>query len=182
MEGGEDGLVDLIGSPTSDMSAAMEENLAQANDASIVDFDAGIADRADGDGQSNPLQERKVDVDMEQLRLEAGEPVGDGLERLTDRIEMVQPFLETEVGEVVGAEFVAQKGREFLILLEEGALEVGAEDMMAMLDLIDDGGELAAVPAVQAGAEDLGNLVCGGPPQAAVPTLRQYLLGGRMSA
>jgi hypothetical protein len=26
--------------------------------------------------------------------------------------------------------------------------------MMAMLDLIDDGGELAAVPAVQAGAED----------------------------
>ena len=35
---------------------------------------------------------------------------------------------------------------------EEVALEVGAEDMMAMLDLIDDGGELAAVPAVQAGA------------------------------
>jgi hypothetical protein len=31
--------------------------------------------------------------------------------------------------------------------------------MMAMLDLIDDGSELAAVPAVQAGAEDLGNLV-----------------------
>jgi hypothetical protein len=28
MEGGEDGLVDLIGSPASDMSAAMEENLA----------------------------------------------------------------------------------------------------------------------------------------------------------
>jgi len=50
MEGGEDGLVDLISSPTSNMSAAMEENLAQADDASIVDFDAGIADRADGDG------------------------------------------------------------------------------------------------------------------------------------
>ena len=41
---------------------------------------------------------------------------------------------------------------------EEVALEVGAEDMMAMLDLIDDGGELAAVPAVQAGAEYCGNL------------------------
>jgi hypothetical protein len=64
MEGGEDGLVDLIGSPTSDMSVAMEENLTQADDASIVDFDSGIADRADGDGQSNPLQERKVDVDI----------------------------------------------------------------------------------------------------------------------
>jgi hypothetical protein len=36
----EDGLVDLISSPTSNMSAAMDENLAQADDASIVDFDA----------------------------------------------------------------------------------------------------------------------------------------------
>ena len=67
----------------------------------IVDFDAGIADRADGDGQSNPLQERKVDVDIEPLGLEAGETVGDGLERLTDCIEMVQASLETKVAEVV---------------------------------------------------------------------------------
>jgi hypothetical protein len=129
-----------------------------------VDFDARIADRADGDGQSNPLQKRKVEVDVELLRLEAGETAGDGLERLTDRIEMVQPFLETEVGEVVGAEFVAQESRALFILFEESALEIGAEDMMAMLDLIDDGGELAAVPAVHAGAEDLGNLVGGEPP------------------
>ena len=118
-----------------------------------MDFDARIADRADGDGQSNPLQERKVDVDVEPLGLESGETVGDGLEGLTDRIEMVQPFLETEVGEVVGAEFVAEESGELLVLLEEGTLEIGAEDMMAMLDLIDNGSELAAVPAVQAGAE-----------------------------
>jgi Transposase len=48
--------------------------------------------------------------------LESGETVGDGLERLADRIEMVQPFLETEVGEVVGAEFVAEESRELFIL------------------------------------------------------------------
>ena len=66
-----------------------------------MDLDAGIADRTDGDGQSNPLQERKIDVDVEPLRLEAGETVGDGSEGLTDRIEMVQPFLETEIGEVL---------------------------------------------------------------------------------
>jgi hypothetical protein len=36
MEGGEDGLVDLIGSPASDMSAAMEENLAQADDGTLI--------------------------------------------------------------------------------------------------------------------------------------------------
>ena len=36
--------------------------------------------------------------------------------------------------------------------------------MMAMLDLIDDGGELAAHPAVEALAEDRGDLVGGQPP------------------
>jgi len=119
-------------------------------------------------------------VDIEPLRLEAGEPVGDGLERLTDRVEMVQPFLEAEVGEVVGAEFVAQESREFLILFEAGALEVGAEDMMAMLDLIDDGGQLAAVPAVQAGAEDLGNLIGGESPQAEFATSLEQLVDGEV--
>ena len=36
---------------------------------------------------------------------------------------------------------------------------------MAMLDLIDDGSELAAVPAVDARAEDRADLVGGQPPQ-----------------
>jgi hypothetical protein len=94
---------------------------------------------------------------------------------------MVQPFLETEIGEVVGAQFVAQESREFLILFEEGALEVGAENMMAMLDLIDDGGELAAVPAMQAGAEDRGNFVGGEPPQAEFTTSLEQLVDGKVA-
>ena len=146
-----------------------------------MDFDARIADRADSDGQSDPLQEREVDVDVEPLRLETGEAIGDGLERLADCIEMVQPFLETEVGKVVGAEFVAQERRELLILLEEGTLEIGAEDMMAMLDLIDNGGELAAVPAVQAGAENLGDLVGGEPPQAEFAASLEQLVDGKVA-
>ena len=56
-------------------------------------------------------------------------------------------------------------GGELFVLFEEGVLEVGAEDMMTMLDAVDDGGELAPHPAVQAGAEDRGNLVAGEPPQ-----------------
>ena len=55
----------------------------------------------------------------------------------------------------------------------EGALEVGAEDTVTMLNLIDDSGELAAVPAVQAGAEDRGNLVGGEPPQAEFASAQQ---------
>ena len=51
MEGGEDGLVDLLGGPTADVSAAMQKNLEQADDAQVMDFDSGISDRADGDGE-----------------------------------------------------------------------------------------------------------------------------------
>jgi hypothetical protein len=48
--------------------------------------------------------------------------------------------------------------------------------MMAMLDLIDYGGQLAAVPAVQAGAEDRGNLIGGEPPQAQFTTSLEQLV------
>ena len=108
--------------------------------------------------------------------MEPGEAIGDGLKRLADCIEMVLHPLETEVWKVVGAEFVAQERGELLILLEEGSLEIGAEDMMAMLDLIDNGGELAAVPAVQAGAENLGEPDLGGEPPQAGSQLRSNSL------
>jgi hypothetical protein len=67
-------------------------------------------------------------VDVEPLRLEASEAAGDGLKRLADLIEMVQSFPQTEVGEVVGAEFVAQERRELLILFQDGVFEVGANE------------------------------------------------------
>src|SRR5712672_4616399 len=160
VEGGEDGMVDLLGGPAADVTAAMQEDFKEADDARVVDLDAGIADRADGDRQGEALQQRKVDMDIEPLRLEAGKAGGDGLEPLADGIEMVQSLLEAEVGEVVGDQLVAQEGGELFVLFEEGVLEVGAEDVMAVLNAIDDGGQLAADPAVQAGAEDLSDFVC----------------------
>src|SRR6201981_1636118 len=181
MEGGEDGVVDVLGRPAADMTAAMQEDFEEADDARVVDLDAGIAHRADGDRKSEALQQRKVDMDIEPLRLEAGKAIGDGLETLADGIEMVQALPETEIGEVVGDQLVAQEGGELFVLLEEGVFEVGAEDMMAMLDAIDDGGQLAAHPAVQASAEDLGDLVAGQPPQAEFAAAFEEFVDGKVA-
>jgi hypothetical protein len=85
------------------------------------------------------LQKRKVDVGVEPLRLEAGEPVGDGLKLLADRLKIIQALPESEVLEIIGAELVPQEYGELLILLI---------DVMAMLDLVDDGRELAGDLAV----------------------------------
>ena len=67
----------------------MQENFKEADDALVVELDAWITNRADGDREGEALQEREVDMDIEPLRLEAGEAAGDGLEPPTDGIEMV---------------------------------------------------------------------------------------------
>src|SRR5258707_7461683 len=66
---------------------------------------------------------------------------------------MVQSLLEMEIGEVVGDQFVAQEGGELFVLLQKRVFEVGAEHVMAVLDAIDHGGQLAAHCAVQARAK-----------------------------
>ena len=179
-EGREDGLVDFLRGPAADVSAAMQQNLEEPNDSCVLDFDAGIADRTDSDRQRNPLQKREVDVNVEPLGLEAGEAAGDDFEGLADGVEIVQTLFETEVVEVVGAELIAQERYELFVLLQEGMLEVGAEDVMAMLDLIDDGGELAGQPAVEAGAEDFGNLVGCQPPQPELAAAFEQFVDGKV--
>ena len=91
---------------------------------------------------------RKIHVDVEPLGLEAREPRDNGQKLLTDLVQIVKTFVETEFVKVVGAELVAQEYMEnFSYCLKNRALEIGAEDVVIMLDLIDDGEELVTVIA-----------------------------------
>ena len=116
VEGGEDGLVDLPGAPAAEVVAAVEEDLQQADHPRVVDFDSRIADGADSDGQGDALEQGEVDVNVKPLGLEAGKAVGDGPEGLAYCVEVVEVFAQAEVGQVVGAQFIAQEGGEFLVL------------------------------------------------------------------
>ena len=49
VEGRQDGMVDFLRGPTADLSAAMQKDFEKADDARVLDFDAGISNRADGD-------------------------------------------------------------------------------------------------------------------------------------
>ena len=119
-------------------------------------------------------------MDVEPLRLEGGKAAGDVLEPLAHGLEVVQSLPELEISEVVGDQLVAQQGGELLVLFEEGVLEVGAKDMMPVVDAVDDGGELAAHPAVEACAEDLGDLVGGQPRQAEFAAPLEQLVDGEV--
>jgi len=101
VEAGEDGVVDLLCGPAANLSAAMQQDFEEANEAGVVDLDAGIANRADSDRKGEALQQREFDMDIEPLRLEAGKAGGDGLEALAHGFEVVQPLLQAEIGEIV---------------------------------------------------------------------------------
>ena len=123
--------------------AAVEQDFQQANDARVVEFDSGIVHRALGDGQGQALQQWKIHMDVQALGLETGKAVGDGAKSSAYRLQVIEPFLETKIAQIVGTKFIAQKAGELFILFEEGVLPVNPEDMMAMLDLIDDGRQLS---------------------------------------
>ena len=48
VEGRQDGVVDLLRGPTADLSVTMQQDFEKADDARVLDFDAGISNRADG--------------------------------------------------------------------------------------------------------------------------------------
>jgi hypothetical protein len=77
---------------------------------------SGIGSRRDSDGQGDALEQGEVDVNVKPLGLEAGKAVGDGPEGLAYCVEVVEVFAQAEVGQVVGAQFIAQEGGEFLVL------------------------------------------------------------------
>ena len=114
---------------------------------------------------------------IEALRLKAGETVRDGLELGADRVKMIESFLQAEVAQVMGAEFIAQKARELLVLFEEGMFPVGAEHMMAVLDALQHAVQLPTQPLVEPESEYLGDLAGSQPQQAEVAgALEQFIL------
>jgi hypothetical protein len=74
---GQDGLVDLFGGPAAHSVAAVEEHFQETDEAGVMYFDTGIADRTDGNRQSQSLEQREVHMDVKAQRLKAGETVRD---------------------------------------------------------------------------------------------------------
>ena len=111
----------------------MQEDFEKAGDARVLDLDAGISDRADGDRQGNLLQEWKVDMDVEPLGLEAGEAADDGLEppdnpQFCDGLD----FLTIRLGVKEGATGkIAQIPNEIMFAFYSDQLRPNASNILA---------------------------------------------------
>ena len=112
------------------------------------------------------FQKREVRVTVKPFSLKGGEAIGNGLELLAHGIEIVQPFLQAQISEVVRAEFIAQEGGKLLVLFDERVFKVGAEYVMAVIDPFDRTVEFAAQSLCQALAENFGNPAAGHAPES----------------
>ena len=104
-------------------------------------------------------------MNVQTLHLEGGEAVGDRQELFAHGGQVLQTFLQPEIGQIIGADLIAQESGKLLVLLHEGMFEVGPEDMMPVLDLLQRGVEFPLQFLGEADAEDLTDLVRGQPPQ-----------------
>ena len=57
-------LVNVSGSPAAEGVTAMEQNFEQPDDASLMDLDTGVVNRADSERQGDTLEQREVYVDV----------------------------------------------------------------------------------------------------------------------
>jgi len=83
----------------------MNQDLHETEQTRIVDFDAWDLGLAGKDGASQTLEEGEIDMDLQGLSFEGGEPVGDGKEFGADGREMLKAFFKKEVFQIIATDF-----------------------------------------------------------------------------
>ena len=160
--------MNIPGAPGIDGCAGINQDFHQANHAGVMDLNAGDASRALLNRLRQTFQKREVGVHVEPFGLKAGKAIGNDLKALAHGFEILQSFFQTQIFQVIGAEFIAQESGEFFILFDERVFEVGAKDVMAVIDAFQGAVKLAAHPLGHALAEDLGDFTGGHAPEAHV--------------
>ena len=103
----------------------MDEHFHEADQAGIVDFDSWDFGMAGDDGQSQPLEEGEIHMDLEGMSLKGGETIGDGQEFGAYQCQMLDSLFEKEIFQVVATDLDPQKGLKFFILFHKGMFEIG---------------------------------------------------------
>lgn len=160
-KGFEKSLMEITSSPRGDTGAGMNEHFHEADQAGIVDFNSWDFGMAGDDGESQTLEQREIDVDLKGFRLKGGEAVDNGQEFGAYGCQMLDSLFEEEVLQVIATDLDSQEGLKFFILFDKGMFEVGAQDMVAMVDPFEGGMELSLKMPGGALAEDLRDLFRG---------------------
>ena len=75
-ECGSDGFMDLGCAPTAELRSAMKQHLHEPPHTGVLNLHARDFGAAGGDRQSQALEQREIDRDVEQFRFQANQAVG----------------------------------------------------------------------------------------------------------
>jgi len=139
-EGGEDGLMDVGGSPSVELCAAVQQNLHQSHHPRVVNPDAGDFDFAFRYRQSHPLEHRKVDVNVQGLGFETGKSIRNGYKFAAQGFQVLQAFVQAQILHPVYADFHAQESAALLVHAAHEVLAVDAHHVMAMVEFFEHAG------------------------------------------
>ena len=97
----------IPGSPGGKAGSGMQEELHQTEDSGVMDFNSRDPSLATDNGQSQTLEERKIDMDLEALSLKGAKAIDDGPEFGAHRSPMLDALLQEEVLEVIATDLMA---------------------------------------------------------------------------
>ena len=129
--------MDIGGSPAVELRAAMQQHFHQPHHPRVVNLDAGDFGLACRDRQSYPLEQRKVDVNVQGLCLETGQSIRDGYEFAAQGFQVLQPLVQAQALHPVYADFHAQKSAELPVHAAHQVLAVDAHHVMAMVEFFE---------------------------------------------
>ena len=160
----------------------MQQRFHQADHAGVVNLDPGDLGASGGDGQGEALKQWEIDMDVERGGLEPGEAIGHCGEGLAYHVEVVEATCRSpkSVSRLLKT-FEPQKRGAFIVHPEHGALGAGAEDVVAMLDVLQERLQFAAEPFGEPEPEDLRDFSERQPKQADEQERSKSLWIGRMA-
>jgi hypothetical protein len=162
----EDGGVNLGRPPAGELRSAVQQDLHQAQQARVLDLDARDFRVARRCGLGQLLKQGEVDMDVEEVGFEGGQPIGHDHQFVTERRQLLEPLVQPEILEPIDADFDAEEGPEFFVQAGDEAFAVHPQHMVAVVDRFQHAVELAAESRVFPDPKDLGDDVGGQPEYA----------------
>ena len=145
--------------PAAELGTTMKQDFQEADHPGVLDLDAGDFAFPAGKGESQALEEREVDMNIEEFALQAGQAIGDHHQLLAQGRQILQPLVQAEVLHAIDANLQTKEGGEFLVHAGHQVFAVDAQRMVSVVELLDLAVQLAADPLKFAEPEKLGDLV-----------------------
>ena len=93
----------------------MQQYLHQADHPRVMDLNSGNLRLADHNRESRALEQREVDLNVEQFGLKARQTIGGDDQLLTQGGQILQSLVQAEILHPVDADLYAQEGGEFFV-------------------------------------------------------------------